>query len=106
MLQPRPHSPDAAPAGTSLPQAWDGGLRGVSFAHGPGIVPGKRVDGLTHAIDWLPTIISFAGYGNFDIILVHLSQKNVFRSSLPPGTRRGMCVLPRAKAYRMLIGAL
>ena len=40
--------------------AWEGGLRGVSFAHGPGIVPGTRIPGLAHAVDWLPTILSFA----------------------------------------------
>ena len=42
-------------------QAWEGGLRGTSFVHGPGIVPGKRIADLAHAIDWLPTIVSFVG---------------------------------------------
>lgn len=41
--------------------AWEGGLRGVSFAHGPGILPGRRIADLAHAVDWLPTIISFVG---------------------------------------------
>ena len=82
--QPRSCSPHAVVAVTSPSQAWEGGLRGVSFAHGPGIVPGKRINDLAHAIDWLPTIISFVGgvrqnpKKHFDIGVDHVSQRGEF----------------------------
>ena len=50
--------------------AWSGGNLVPSFARGPGIVAGKKVGDLAHAVDWGPTILSFvggdAGDGGFD----------------------------------------
>ena len=43
--------------------AWEGGLRALSFAHGPalGVRAGATYDAPAHAVDWLPTLLAFAG---------------------------------------------
>lgn len=41
---------------------WEGGTRAVSFLHGAGLQnPGRRFDGLMHAVDWTPTLVAAAG---------------------------------------------
>ena len=52
--------------------AWEGGLRAVSFAHGPalGVRAGATYDAPAHAVDWLPTLLAIArvrGGGGFDL---------------------------------------
>lgn len=45
---------------------YEGGIRGVAFAHWPGHVPaGKKVNEAMHVIDWYPTLIGLAG-GNLN----------------------------------------
>ncbi|XP_060071412.1 arylsulfatase B-like [Ylistrum balloti] len=41
---------------------YEGGTRAAGFVRGPGLnVTGKRFDGLMHAVDWLPTLVSVGG---------------------------------------------
>lgn len=41
---------------------WEGGVRGIGFVHGAGIVDGGRsYDGLMHVSDVLPTLLAAAG---------------------------------------------
>ncbi|KAK7481420.1 hypothetical protein BaRGS_00027376 [Batillaria attramentaria] len=41
---------------------WEGGTRAAAFVHGWGLkTAGVRYDGMMHAVDWFPTIITAAG---------------------------------------------
>ena len=60
------------PPGNNMPlrdfkgTVYEGGIRGVAFAHWPGHVPaGKKVNEAMHVIDWYPTLIGLAG-GNIN----------------------------------------
>ncbi|XP_041378156.1 arylsulfatase B-like [Gigantopelta aegis] len=41
---------------------WEGGTRGSAFIHGAGLKKtGYTYDGIIHAVDWMPTLLSAAG---------------------------------------------
>ncbi|XP_023323524.1 arylsulfatase B isoform X3 [Eurytemora carolleeae] len=41
---------------------WEGGTRGVAFITGPGVPGGRISNQLFHISDWVPTLLSAAGY--------------------------------------------
>jgi arylsulfatase A-like enzyme len=40
--------------------AWQGGSKGIAFVRGPAVLPQRRIEPITHAVDWAPTVLSFA----------------------------------------------
>ena len=42
-------------------QVYEGGTRVVGMVQGPGFQQNKRYNGLMHMVDWLPTLVSWAG---------------------------------------------
>jgi hypothetical protein len=44
---------------------WEGGTRVAAMVKGPGIPAGVTTDALVHVTDWLPSLVSAAGGGNF-----------------------------------------
>ncbi|XP_067658829.1 arylsulfatase B-like [Haliotis asinina] len=62
---------------------WEGGTRGTSFMYGAGL---KRIkttyDGMIHAVDWKPTLVSAAG-GTAETTIDGMSHWDSIRNGLP-----------------------
>ncbi|XP_067658487.1 arylsulfatase B-like [Haliotis asinina] len=62
---------------------WEGGTRGISFMHGVGLQKTRTTyDGMIHAVDWKPTLISAAG-GIPESTIDGMSHWDSIRNGLP-----------------------
>ncbi|XP_046561882.1 arylsulfatase B-like [Haliotis rubra] len=62
---------------------WEGGTRGTSFIYGAGLKKTKTTyDGMIHAVDWKPTIVSAAG-GTPETTIDGMSHWDSIRYGLP-----------------------
>ena len=52
---------------------WEGGTRGVAFIHSNMLSkPGTVSSALIHVSDWLPTLLSAAGFANGEYVAYYL----------------------------------
>ncbi|XP_067658819.1 arylsulfatase B-like [Haliotis asinina] len=62
---------------------WEGGTRGTSFMYGAGLQKTKTTyDGMIHAVDWKPTLVSAAG-GTPETTIDGMSHWDSIRNGLP-----------------------
>ncbi|XP_046545775.1 arylsulfatase B-like [Haliotis rubra] len=62
---------------------WEGGTKGASFMYGAGLQKtGTTYDGMIHAVDWKPTLLSAAG-GTPETTIDGMSQWDSIRNGLP-----------------------
>ncbi|XP_046374479.1 arylsulfatase B-like isoform X1 [Haliotis rufescens] len=62
---------------------WEGGTKGASFMYGAGLQKTRtRYDGMIHAVDWKPTLVSAAG-GTPEPTIDGMSLWNSIRNGLP-----------------------
>ena len=53
---------------------WEGGTRGVAFIHSKMLSkPGTVSSALIHVSDWLPTLLSAAGFANGEYVAYYLT---------------------------------